>query len=287
MNFDLMDSRFCDRSVVSLGIGKFDAMHLAHIVICQNLLGVGGLICIDSFDKRILCSRADRKSLVNLKVFYLNLEDVRYLTGLDFILFLKRHFRSLKYIVVGYDFCFGVNRSCGISDLKSFCDIARIHLIVVPEVRYRGISVHSSVIKESLRRGYLRTVIKLLNRVYTIKGRVIRGQGIGSKKLFPTINLECSPYFLPKQGVYAITLSGFLAAGFVGIRSTDLTFSVEAYVLQTGFFKQKSYKRGDVLEIGFLRYIRENQRFEDLADLKNQIEIDVEKISKLPPSIFI
>ena len=47
-------------------------------------------------------------------------------------------------------------------------------------------------------------VNKLLNRNWTINGKVIKGQKRGRKIGFPTCNLQMKNYVIPKLGVYAV-----------------------------------------------------------------------------------
>ncbi len=278
----LLYKDFMDLEICSLALGKFDGMHIAHFELFNNLKLPGAVLVISKDGNDILSSGNDRKFLMkqnfkDIKLFNLNLDFIREMSGLEFVAFLRECYPKLRDIVVGYDFLFGINRSCDKKDLQRFCAEFGIAVRVINEVKYRGISVHSGVIKEALKRGYLHITQRLLGRNYSIRGWRISGQGIGSKEIFATINLDCQPYFLPKNGVYAVRLNGLLGAGFIGIRSTDKNFSIEIHLLHMPDSWEMLNKE---MQLEFLAYLRENKVFENINALKKQIDMDIKWIKK-------
>ena len=118
----------------------------------------------------------------------------------------------------------------------------------------------------------------LLDRVYEIKGDLIKGQGLGKKELFSTLNLDVSNYFLPKNGVYAtftnLNNKDFKSVTFIGNRlSTDDKFSVETHIIEP-FSEDKINGK---ITIKFKDFIRDNKKFENLNELKFQISKDILK----------
>ena len=115
--------------------------------------------------------------------------------------------------------------------------------------------------------------------VYSIyRGPVIAGQGIGSKELLPTINLDpsvlgsdfgfgvysCFVYFLDKK---------YLAMMHYGRRSTDSTISLEFHVIDQ-ILDLEVY----TLTFQPIKYIRGVLEFESLHDIKKQLGLDLIKI---------
>jgi len=181
-------------SIKSIAIGGFDGIHLAH----QELIKKAEALMIVSKYNSNLTPRDYRCKFAKKPCFFYDLDKIKKLGCKEFSLFLKNEFENLKKIVVGYDFRFGHKRSCGVNQLKEFFDVE-----IINEVKIDGISVHSGVIREFIKKGEIKKANTLLGRVYSIKGYVVKGQGIGKKELVPTINISVCDFLLPKDGVYA------------------------------------------------------------------------------------
>ena len=84
--------------------------------------------------------------------------------------------------------------------------------------------ISSSRIRELIGQGKLSKVKPLLGRHYFLKGKVVRGKGVGRELGFPTANLNSSNYCLPSCGVYsayaAVNGKVYLAAVNLGLRPT-------------------------------------------------------------------
>ena len=64
--------------------------------------------------------------------------------------------------------------------------------------------ISSSLIRKYLQNGKLKDVNKLLNRNWSIDGKVQKGRQLGKKIGFPTANIDIKDYVLAKPGVYAV-----------------------------------------------------------------------------------
>lgn len=263
-------------SVDTLAIGSFDGIHVGHRQLLKHLGENGALFVIDK-DQANLTPGIKRSEYAGYPCMLFHFLKVKHLSGEEFVALLKREFIHLKKLVVGYDFYFGQHRSCNAYDLKKLFDG---EVIIVEEFSYKGISVHSSVIREYLRNGQLDDANRFLGREYSIIGDVIQGQGIGKTKLVPTLNLKIHEHLIPASGVYATrTKIGTIiydSVSFVGIRhSTDGHFSVETHILD--------HDVGSVegsIQLYFVRYLRENKHFDSLDALKTQINSDMEEARK-------
>lgn len=257
----------------SLAIGGFDGLHLAHQKLISHLTDTGTLIVIDK-KTASLTPKGHRCSYLKHECIFLSFDEIRDLSAESFIAFLKNKFINLKKIVVGYDFRFGKSAHANAEDFKRLYDG---EVVIVEEVFFEGISVHSRIIREYLRAGKTKEANRLLGRNYEIQGSVIKGQGIGSKKLFPTINLKVEDFLIPKEGVYAtitkIADKSYPSASFIGKRlSTDGNFSIETHVLDEALEEVK-----EEVSIIFIDFIRENKKFDNLEFLKKQISEDFDK----------
>ncbi|WP_243830596.1 bifunctional riboflavin kinase/FAD synthetase [Campylobacter novaezeelandiae] len=265
--------------VKSLAIGSFDGIHLGHKKLIDYLDDQGILLIIDKFKGKKLCTNQDKFFLTKKEIVELDFKDIKTLDGKEFLQFLKKEFRNLKLIIVGYDFSFGKNRAYKANDIEM---LSGIKTIIVDEFSINGVGVHTSLIKEYLKQGDIKKANSFLGRNYSIKGKLIKGQGLGSKELFATLNLECKDYFLSKDGVYATFIKfknqSYKSVSFIGIRSSDNNFSIESHILEEF---DNELKLHEMLELEFVDYIRENQKFEDLNKLKNQISKDIQKAKEI------
>lgn len=261
-----------DKSKIkSLAIGHFDGIHLGHKALfsyCHD----GGILVIENDGLKLT---PKREYFINLPIFYKKINDIKDLSPEEFIKLLKNEFVNLKKIVVGYDFKFGKNRSADAVFLKNIFDG---EVVIVNEKKINNISVHSEKIREFLKKANIKMANLLLDRAYEIKGDLIKGQGLGKKELFSTLNLDVKNYFLPKNGVYAtftnLNNKDFKSVTFKGNRlSTDDKFSVETHIIEP-FSEDRINGK---ITIKFKDFIRDNKKFENLNELKFQISKDISK----------
>ena len=110
-------------------------------------------------------------------------ESIKGLSGEEFIALLKRDFKNLKKIVVGFDFRFGRNRAWDKHDLKRIFDG---EVVVVDEVCYDGMGVHSSSIRELIRQGNIDEANRLIGRGVLDRGqRDKKGRASAQKSWLP------------------------------------------------------------------------------------------------------
>ncbi len=262
-----------NEEITSLAIGGFDGLHVAHQELISHLSLKGVLLIIDKKTASLTPNKYRCQHLKHRCIF-LDFDEIKQMSASLFVSFLKEQFVNLEKIVVGYDFRFGKDALGDAKELKRlFCK----EVVIVDEVFVDGISVHSRVIRALLKDAKLKTVSSLLGRYYEIVGEVIKGQGVGAKKLFATLNLEVKDFLIPKEGVYAtftkIDKKSYPSVTFIGRRlSTDGEFSIETHILD----KKLQHIKGDIT-IYFIDFIRENKKFNSLSELKKQISKDLEK----------
>ena len=265
------------KNSTAIAIGGFDGMHIGH----QHLfaeLGVNGTIVVIETGYANLTPKCERENFSTYPILYINLDDIRHLDGVEFIDLLKEKFPQLEKIIVGYDFHFGKNRKYSFNDLKTMFNG---EVLVIDEVTHREDSVHSHKIRAKLQIGDVKGANAFLGHNYTIRGNHITGQGIGKKELVATINIETDGFLIPKEGVYA-TLTRIdneehyhPSVSFIGHRvTTDGSFAIESHILD-----------GDVVcktnaAISFVAFIRNNEKFDSLDELKKAIKKDIAMASK-------
>ena len=264
-------------NTTAIAIGGFDGMHVGH----QHLfaeLGENGCIVVIETGYANLTPKEERENFTHHPIVYFELDSIRNLDGNGFIKLLKEKFPLLAKIVVGYDFHFGKNRQCSFEDLKTIFDG---EVVVVEEVSQKGDSIHSHKIRQKLTIGDIKGANAFLAHNYTVKGTHTTGQGIGKKELVATINIETEGYLIPKEGVYA-TLTQIddeehyhPSVSFVGHRvTTDGSFAIESHILDGEVCCEKR------ASISFISFIRNNEKFNNLDELKQAIQKDIAIASK-------
>lgn len=265
------------KKIDAIAIGGFDGMHAAHQYLFQELGENGAVMAIET-GYADLTPGSHRQEHTHYPLFYYELDDIKGLSGKEFVQKLQSDFPGLKKIVVGFDFHFGHKRSCSSLDLK---ELFEGEVVIVDEVKIEGEAVHSHRIRKLLEKGRLEQANLFLGYNYQLKGSVVPGQGVGKEKLVPTINLQVKGYRLPKEGVYA-TLTRldddvlYPSVSFIGQRHiTDGSFAIETHILD------KEVKPSKRVELSFLHYVRKNRDFDSFEALKKQIDEDMEEARKV------
>ena len=264
-------------SITSIAIGGFDGMHLAHQELFRRLDNGGGIVVIETGYAN-LTPKINRAKYTAYPLFYYPLHDIKHLTPKEFVGLLQEEFPNLQKIVVGFDFKFGANASGSIEILKSL-----FHGIVevVNEFFCDDIAVHSRKIRDFISTGRIEKANQFLGKNYTLSGVHIKGQGLGKKQFVPTINIECEDFLLPSEGIYATNsiVNGikYPSVSFLGHRvSTDGKYAIETHILDVELKEIHPH-----IEIEFVKRIRENQKYDDMEKLKNQILEDIEVAKKI------
>jgi len=116
-----------------------------------------------------------------------------------------------------------------------------------------------------------------LDREYMIEGTIVKGQGLGGRELVPTLNLKAEHYRLPLEGVYVsrtkLDQEWYPSVTFLGHRiTTDGSFALESHIL-----RRDIGERSGEAAVAFRARLRENRKFETIAQLKAQIKADIIK----------
>jgi riboflavin kinase/FMN adenylyltransferase len=187
---------------------------------------------------------------------------------------------SPKFIVVGESFRFGSGRK---GDVYFLCQEGEKHGFKVsslPLVRVDGEIVSSSRVREFIWEGKIELANKLLGESFHLEGEVIRGEGIAFRELgVPTANLKvCERLIRPRYGVYAgrasIRGKKLSAIIYVGVSPT---FSLKEESIEVYLPDFKGDLSGEKIRIDFLRFIREEKKFNTPQELRNQVKKDIEK----------
>lgn len=187
---------------------------------------------------------------------------------------------QVRELLIGWNFRFGRNQGGDTESLELFGKQFGFHVDVLQGVQYRGRPVSSSGIRKLLADGQVALANRMLGRPYSVTGAVVPGQGIGSKKTVPTLNLRTNADVLPGRGVYitrtvdADSGQSWPSVTNVGYRPTFKgdNLTVESHALTPLGDEDPKH-----LRVTFLKALREELTFPDAQSLKNQILKDIKR----------
>ena len=204
----------------------------------------------------------------------------------DFVHQLVTHSKPLREICVGHEWSFGKGRRGNLALLRKLGAQFDFQVVGIPAVTLaNGEPVSSTAIRHAVEAGDFGRAADMLGHEYTILGTVVSGERLGKKIGFPTANLSAHSEQFPPNGVYfaQATLNGTTYPGVVnlGYRPTVSSSNKAERVLEIHLLDFDHDIYGEDLEIRFVRYLRPEQKFENLDALVRQIELDVQQARKL------
>jgi riboflavin kinase/FMN adenylyltransferase len=200
----------------------------------------------------------------------------------EFMQTVSRHLR-VGELWLGPDFALGRNREGDVARLRELGRELGYQLHVAEPVMVDHQVISSSQIRALLRKGRVEDATRLLGRYPSLSGMVVEGAHRGRALGFPTANLEVhQERAVPADGVYAVFArlgaEGYPAVANVGVRPS---FDNGQRTVETHLFEFAQDIYGCDLVIEFVARLRDEQRFEDIANLVAQIERDSEAARRI------
>ncbi len=295
------DVRRRPESIVT--VGTFDGVHRGHLSVLSTVVeraasnsGVATVVTFDPHPREItsgdivplITTIPERiallKSLGIDRVVVVPFDDdFASLAPEDYVRTVLVETIGLKEIVIGYDHTFGRSRSGDSGLLESLGVELGFKVSKLPPQRNAETVISSSMIRNLLlREGDVTRVAQRWGRRYSIRGKVVPGDGRGKEIGFPTANVSIGHprKIVPLRGVYAVTsrirdrkdiLSGMMNVGFrptfegVGLRAEVHLFD----------FDEDLY--GKSLQIEFVKRIRNERKFDGIESLREQLSDDQER----------
>lgn len=285
---------------VVIALGAFDGLHLGHQEVIARAVGlareVGGTAVVGTFEPhpmRVLSPSASPLILTSLphKARILATLGIDHLLVVeftkDFACQVPEHFlvaltaaaRPLGGIVTGADFCFGRERLGNVAMLEDFGTRHGFRSTAVPPVLLDGQRISSTWLRRAVESGDFATCKRLLGRPHTVLGTVQHGQQVGRTIGFPTANLFVHSEQLPPHGVYAVQAwldNGTPLDGVANLGLRPTVAHQAAPRLEVHLFGFSGDIYGRDLEVRFHRFLRPERVFQDIAELKGQIERDAQ-----------
>ncbi|RMG42570.1 MAG: riboflavin biosynthesis protein RibF [Acidobacteria bacterium] len=184
---------------------------------------------------------------------------------------------GVRELYIGPDFRFGRGRAGDLELLRRIGRAVGFSADAVPPVMDGGERISASRIRRLLSEGRASEAARLLGRPFALVGTVVHGEGRGRPLLVPTANLAPENEFLPARGVY-VTQAAWAGREAFGLTNvgTRPTFGDRRLVVETFLPGLDEDLYGRRLELRFLDRLRDERRFDTAADLRRQIESDLE-----------
>ncbi len=198
----------------------------------------------------------------------------------DFVVHYLHEQLALMEIYVGESFVFGHRRGGDLGLLQQLGDKLGFKAFGVEELTCRGDVISSTRIRGAVAEGRTEDAMELLGRPYALCGTIVRGDRMGMRLGWPTINLMPDNELQPPDGVYTGQVhfpslpATFDCATNIGTRPT--VYEHYQHVVESHILDFSSDVYGERAEIRFFKRLREEKMFPTVMDLSAQIGRDVE-----------
>ena len=279
-------------------IGTFDGVHIGHQKIIQELVSKAKeqnkksvLLTFFPHPRMVLQKEAsiqlintieeradylEKLGLDALIIHPFNKEFSR-LTALDFVRDVLVNQLNIAKLYIGYDHHFGKNREGNIEQLTEYAHLYDFEVEEIPAQDIDSVSVSSTKIRKALLSGALELANSYLGYNFPLQGKVVKGAQIGSQIGFPTanINVEENYKLIPKTGAYIVKCNykGKTVYGMMNIGNRP-TVKGKSLTIEVNFFDFNEDIYGENITISLLHYLREEQKFNSLQLLQEQLQKD-------------
>ena len=235
---------------------------------------------ISSLEQKISNLKKLNVNFIVIKKFDRNFSKIKSINFIKEILGKKL---KPKFIFVSNNFRFGNKREGNVQQLIKFEKLFG-YKVVEPKPLLTGKKIASSTLTRNfLQKGKLKQANRILNRYWSIHGKVQKGKQLGKKIGFPTANIDIQDYVLACPGVYAVRakkkgqnkyLKGIANLGY------RPTFNGKKILLEVHLFNFSGNLYNKYLTVEFKKFIRKEKKFKNIDQLKKQIKTDLLKAKK-------
>jgi riboflavin kinase/FMN adenylyltransferase len=182
---------------------------------------------------------------------------------------------------LGTNFRFGTGRSGDVALLMAVGAEVGFTVVGVEPVVGAGETISSTRVRRSLAHGEVESAAAMLGRPFFVDGSVYRGERMGRKLGFPTINVHVENELMPAHGVYVTAVHipsfgrVFQSVTNIGVRPTvyeNYKVTVESHLLD---FTADLYS--EAVRLFFLQRLRDEKVFASSMELVSQIRRDIEQ----------
>lgn len=274
-------------------LGFFDGVHIAHQAVIKSALNYAGEAMLITFkeapskyfnqETEYIYSRQQSlqkiKSLGVSEVIELDFAEIANMPADEYLKFIVHKYNPIS-ISTGYNHTFGKNKSGNPEFLAKNADKYGYKYLCTPPQKLDGEIVSSTLIRKMLREGKIRYANRALGSNFLLSGTVIKGAQLGRTIGFPTANMIYPEEIVKISfGVYSARINNKPAVLNWGMKPT--VHNTKEPVLEAHIINFYGDLYGKELEIEITSKIRDEQKFDSLEELKQQIAKDVEECLKL------
>ncbi len=195
-------------------IGSYDGVHQGHLKILKRIQqlaeetdGVDVVITFHPHPREIVYPKDDDLHILTTldeKLEYFRRAGVSNVVVVPFTIefsqqsaqeyiekFLVSRFHP-KYIVIGYDHRFGLNRAGNVHLLNMYGQDFGFEVVQIEEEEMKDITISSTKIRQALQDNNIDLANTFLGHPYMIKGQVVTGNRLGHHIGYPTANVQVS-----------------------------------------------------------------------------------------------
>ncbi len=290
--------QFHNEIPLALSIGKFDGVHLGHRKILSALTGreADGLTpAVLTFDpspeawftgqEKVLTTREEKRYLLGQAGVGLLIElpfdrETADTDPAEFAEDMLAKQLSVRFIAAGPDLSFGAGGRGGFALLESLSGRLSFETRQIDKVVKDGAPISSTRIRTLIEQARMEEAAEMMGRAYLIRGRVERGRQLGRTIGIPTANLvPPEEKILPPNGVYysIVTLDGVTYDAMTNIGVKPTVSDEKKTTAETYLYGFDGDLYGQEASVSLLSFRRPEQKFADVAQLKEAMTRDVEE----------
>ncbi|WP_457625374.1 bifunctional riboflavin kinase/FAD synthetase [Persephonella sp.] len=284
-------------------IGNFDGFHKGHSYILSKVEETAEkegkrsvVITFEPHPKKVLFPEKAPCRITSLetKIDLLTAKGIDYLYIIhfdkkfaeqspeEFIKFLSQQLRCRR-LIVGHDWKFGYRGEGDIQKAKELGKKYNLQVEVIPPVKSDNERISSTKIRELLKEGKVEEVTALLGRIYCIKGKIEKGDQIGKKIGFPTINIKPPEDLCLKKGVYSgyVSFNGKMYPAVINYGNRPTVDGKKLFIEAHIIGENVDISEKKEVKIFLKRFLREEKKFDSIEQLKEQIQSDIKNAKKV------
>ncbi len=281
-----------------IALGSFDGIHIGHQKLIEilkynaNLFDCKSMIyTFEVHPRKILkpdkllymitnnSQKSDIMAEMGVDIVFLeNFKKIMNLSAEQFFHDIIIEKFNAKCLIVGYNFKFGKNNEGDAATLTELGAKYGVMIEVVAPVVVNDDVVSSTLIRHNIQDEFVDDVYKYLGRTYSIQGKVVHGKKNGKAMGIRTANIEAgTETIIPLKGVYIsdtkIDNNIYKSVTNIGVNPTfkGSKLSIETHILD---FEGDLYDKD--IEVYFIKRLRDEVLFENIENLKKQINSDIE-----------
>ncbi len=285
----------------AVALGYFDGIHVGHQAVLNKALekakenGLTPVVMLfDIHPRKLLTGRVppmllseERKRMLlkemGFEVFDFDFHKAMNYSPEEFEEKILLGELNAKVVVCGYDYHYGKGGKGSAETLKSELAPKSTEVYSISPVYLGDEAVSSTKIRRLINDGEIEKANAMLGDFFTYDFIVEKGDGIGHKLGFPTINqFFPEDFIIPKYGVYAskVKVDGeyYASVTNIGIRPT---VSGESMRSETCILDFEGDLYGKRIEVSLIKFLREEKKFPSVEELKQAVSRDIMKTKEI------